>query len=210
MSETNNEKRLYETEEQNVEAANVNEILDDTEQKSLNELQTLKEENNEANTEVINEAEGEIKKIFSDLRKWISQNSDPETIKQNLENAKNQTLKVLDSARKKVIEVSDSEEFKKTVEAGKDFLKGTGSLIGEGFKDLKDALAKNPTMKKIFDNTDEQIDKLRSNENLKDAVDKVQEVSGKISEAIFNGINSFFKPEANKENTDDNSEQNKE
>lgn len=210
MSETNDEKRLYETEEQNVEAANVNEILDDTEQKSLNELQTLKEENNKANTEVINEAESEIKKIFSDLRNWISQNSDPEAIKQNLENAKNQTLKVLDAARKKVIEVSDSNEFKNTVEAGKDFLKGTGSLIGDGFKDLKDALAKNPTMKKIFDNTDEQIDKLRSNENLKDAVDKVQEVSGKISEAFFNGINSFFKPEAHKENTDDHSEQNKE
>ncbi|WP_304748511.1 hypothetical protein [Dubosiella newyorkensis] len=203
-SRENDEKELYQTEAENVEAGDIDQIITDTEEKSLYELTTLKEANNAENDKIINDAQAQIRKIFSDLRDWLKQNSEPETIKQNLENAKEQTMRVLENARNKVIEVSNSDEFKNTVEAGKDFLKGTGGLIAQGFKDLKDELEKNPTMKKIFDNTDEQIEKLRTNENLKGAVDKVHEVGTKIGDAIFDSINSFFKPHEETKNDENN------
>lgn len=213
MSEMNQEKKPNDNEEVNEEievrvtpAENeeqapkaddqqtIDEMIDETEKQSLNELATLKEANNEANEEVIDDAEVEIKKIFADLKAWLKQNSDPEAIKANIEKAKDQTIAVLNGAREKAIEVSNSPEFQQTLEAGKDFLKGTGTLIGEGFKELKDALCQNPSIKKVFDGADEQIEKLRANENLKDAVDHIQDATEKLNNAIFSGINKFFKP----------------
>ena len=67
-------------------------------------------------------------------------------------------------------------------------------MIGEGFKELKGALCQNPSIKKVFDGADEQIEKLRANENLKDAVDHIQDATEKLNNAIFSGINKFFKP----------------
>lgn len=206
MSEMNQEnpmnnedaKEVKSTETPNVpeesEEKNVDEIIDQTEKESLNELSTLKEANNKANDEIIDEAQVEIKKIFADLKVWIQQNTDPDAIKSNIENAQDQTIAVLNSARDKAIEVSNSPEFRQTLESGRDFLKGTGILIGEGFKELKNTMCQNPTIKKVFDGADDQIEKLRENENLKDAVDHIQRATEKLNQAIFSGVNKFFKP----------------
>lgn len=152
MSETNNPENRNEKEEvqasENFDEKEVDEMIDETEKQSLNELATLKEADNEANEKIIDDAQADIRKIFADLKLWIRQNSDPEAIRANLENAKEQTIEVLSNARAKAIEVSESPEFRQTLEAGKDFLKGTGMLIGEGFKELKGALCQNPSIKK--------------------------------------------------------------
>lgn len=196
VKEETEEVKAVETPEtsEGAEEKNVDEIIDQTEKESLNELATLKEANNKANDEIIDEAQVEIKKIFADLKAWIRQNTDPDAIKANIENAKDQTIAVLNNARDKAIEVSNSPEFQQTLESGKDFLKGTGMLIGEGFKELKNAMCQNPTIKKVFDGADDQIEKLRENENLKDAVDHIQQATEKLNQAIFSGVNKFFKP----------------
>ena len=48
------------------------------------ELQSLREANNEANDDAVNDAEQALKKIFDDMRRWIRENGDPEVVRERL------------------------------------------------------------------------------------------------------------------------------
>lgn len=168
------------------------EKVDELEKESLYELEVLKEANNEENEEMVNEAEKKIKEIFDDLRNWIKHNTEPEQLKANLEDAKEQTVKVLNDAKEKAIEFSNNEDFKQAVGGIKDFMTGTGNLIGEGFQYGKEQLMKNPAIKDVFDNIDTGINKIRENPDLAKAVDKAQSISEDITSSIFSGLKSFF------------------
>lgn len=174
------------------EKKSAEEKVDEMEKESLYELEVLKEANNEENEEMVNEAEKKIKEIFDDLRNWIRHNTEPEQLKANLEDAKEQTVKVLNDAKEKAIEFSNNEDFKQAVGGIKDFMTGTGNLIGEGFQYGKEQLMKNPAIKDVFDNIDTGINKIRENPDLAKAVDKAQSISEDITSSIFSGLKSFF------------------
>lgn len=203
MSEiTNNEPEKKETEitpEKKEELQDVDQL----EKETLDDLDTLREANNEANDDVIDETRKQLEKIFADLRTWIKENSDPQVVKAHLQKAADDCANVLNQAKAAVIEVAESEQFKKTMEAGKDFMVGTGTLIANGLKAGADQLMKNPNINKAVTQIDEKLDTIRDNENVKEAVNKTQEALEKMNTAIFNGIRSFFdhpdrKPEEEK------------
>ena len=170
----------------------LNKTVDSLEEKSLIELSEMTEEDNIKNEKFIYDAQVEIKRIFTDLRRWIVRNSDPEAVKENLEKAKEDTIEVLNKTREKAIDVSESEQFKKTMEAGKEFLVGTGTLIVEGFNVCKEALMKNDMVKEFVDKADSKLDVLRDNKNLQDAATKTFEATEKLNKAIFDGVKNFF------------------
>ena len=182
-----------------------NNIVEELKEEAINELSTLEEKDNKDNEKVIQDAKEKIKAIFDDLQIWIKQNTEPEKIKEGLNNAKEETIKVLKNTKEKAIEISNSEQFKNTVSAGKDFLLGAGGLIGDGIKAGADALMKNENIKKVVEAADEKLDVLRESESLRNAVDSAEEVSHKVGDALFSGIRNFFDK---KEESSSNSEEN--
>lgn len=172
--------------------AEAEKVADQLEQESLNELQALREENNEQNEELVDEAEKKIREIYADFRKWVKINTEPERVKENLENAKDQTIEVLKATRAKAIEISESDDFRKAAGGIKDFLDGSAALIGEGLQYGKDQLKKNPFMKDVIDNVDNGIEKIRENEAIATVVDKAQELTENVTSAVFNGLKGFF------------------
>lgn len=203
MSEiTNNEPEKKETEvpeEVSEEKQDELKDVDQLEKETLNDLDTLREANNEANDDVIDDTKKQLEKIFAELRTWIQENSDPEVVKARLQKAADDCTRILNQAKATVTEVAQSEQFKNTMEAGKDFVVGTGTLIANGLKAGADQLMKNPAISKTVNQIDEKLDTIRDNENVKEAVNKTQEAVEKLNTAIFNGIRSFFEHPDRKE-----------
>ena len=168
------------------------EVVQELEDEALNQLETLKEQNNKENDEVIQDAKEKIKAIFEDLQTWIKENMEPEKVKEGLNKAKEDTLKVLKATKEKAIEISNSEQFKNTISAGKDFLLGAGTLIGDGLKAGADALMKNDNIRNFVNTADEKLDVLRVSEGLKNAVDSAEQISLKVGDTVFNGIRKFL------------------
>ncbi len=168
------------------------EVVQELEDEAMNQLETLKEENNKENDEVIQDAKEKIKAIFEDLQTWIKENTEPEKVKEGLNKAKEDTLKVLKATKEKAIEISNSEQFKNTISAGKDFLLGAGTLIGDGLKAGADALMKNDNIRNFVNTADEKLDVLRESEGLKNAVDSAEQISLKVGDTVFNGIRKFL------------------
>lgn len=168
------------------------EVVQELEDEAMNQLETLKEQNNKENDEVIQDAKEKIKAIFEDLQTWIKENMEPEKVKEGLNKAKEDTLKVLKATKEKAIEISNSEQFKNTISAGKDFLLGAGTLIGDGLKAGADALMKNDNIRNFVNTADEKLDVLRVSEGLKNAVDSAEQISLKVGDTVFNGIRKFL------------------
>ena len=168
-----------------------NNVVEQLENESLNELETLREENNEENQKVVDDAKKKIEDIFADLKTWIKENSDPEKVKDD-------AVDILKTTKDKAVELSQSEQFKTTLTAGKDFLVGAGGMLADGLKAGADILMRNEQIKKVVDQADEKLDVLRESESLRNAVDTAEEVTGKVTEAVFGGIKKFFDKEANR------------
>lgn len=172
------------------------------EHETMYELTKLYEEGNEENEKIVNDAAKRLHDIFKQLNDWIITNTDPRQVKINLEKTAEQSKEILEETRKRVIAASDSPEFKKTVEAGKDFLTGTGQLIGEGLEYGKEQLSRNPFFKSLFEHVDEGVDKIRSDQNLADAVTRTQQGVDKLNNALFDGLRSFFTTPENHDDTE--------
>ena len=148
-----------------------NNVVEQLENESLNELETLREE--------------KIEDIFADLKTWIKENSDPEKVKEAVNKAKDDAVDILKTTKDKAVELSQSEQFKTTLTAGKDFLVGAGGMLADGLKAGADILMRNEQIKKVVDQADEKLDVLRESESLRNAVDTAEEVTGKVTEAVF-------------------------
>lgn len=169
-----------------------NKTVDQLQDQSLIELETLREENNEENKKVVDDAKKRIEEIIEEFKEWAKDNSEPEKVKENLNKAKDDVLDVLHNTKDKVVEISESEQFKETIQAGKDFLTGAGTLVADGLKAGADLLMQNDQIKKLVDQADEKLDVLRESESLKSAVNAAEEVTGKVTDALFTGIKKFF------------------
>lgn len=169
-------------------------VAEELKEEAITELATLEEKDNAENEKVINDAKDKIKAIFDDLQDWVRENTEPEKVKEGLNRAKDETVKVLKATKEKAVEISNSDQFKNTVSAGKDFLVGAGSLLGDGLKAGADALMKNDNIKNFVNTADEKLDVLRESEGLKNVVDSAEEVSQKVGDAVFGGIRKFLEP----------------
>lgn len=167
-------------------------VVEELKEEALTELSTLEEENNTENEKIISDAKEKIKAVFDDLQIWIKNNTEPEKVKEGLNKAKDESIRILKTTKDKAIEISNSEQFKNTVSAGKDFLVGAGTLIGDGLKAGADVLMRNENIKNIVDTADQKLDVLRENENLKNVVDAAEDVTQKVNDAVFSGIRKFF------------------
>lgn len=172
-----------------------NKVVETLHEQSLNELETLREENNEENKKVVDDAKKKIDEILEELKVWAKDNVDPEKIEAAVNKAKTEVVDVLKTTKEKAIEVSESEQFRSTLNAGKDFLIGAGTLLADGIKTSADVLMKNEHIKKVVNEVDGKLDVLRESETLKNVVDSAEEVTGKVTEAIFGGMKKFFEKE---------------
>lgn len=175
-------------EEARVKAA----AIDEMEKASQKALDAMRENDNQENSEIVNEAEKKLDVIFDEFRKWFETNTQPDKVKENLEQLKNDTANLLNNTREKVIETAESEQFKDTMHAGKDFVSGTAGMIGDGFKYGYDKLMEVPEFKKVADKFDEGIDKLRHSEGLKNLATAAEKSAAEFNNALFKGINNFF------------------
>lgn len=166
--------------------------VDLLEEETMHALDSMHEENNFENDQVIDESREKIKHIFSELKDWCKENSDPETIREHIKQAAQESREVLKSTKEKVIEVSQSDQFKATMESGKDFLSGTVSMMSDGLKYGAQALMKNDSVRNFVETADQKLDAVRDNETVKKAVDKAEEVTTKVNDAIFTGIKNFL------------------
>lgn len=179
-----------------------NKVVDQLEEQSLNELETLREANNEDNKQVIEEAKKKIEDIYDDLKDWVKDNKDPEKVKAAMNKAKDDAIDVLNKTKDKAIEVSQSDQFKATLAAGKEFLVGAGTIIGNGLKAGADVLMQNEQIKNVVEKADEKLDVLRESEGLKSAVNTAEEVTGKVTQAVFGGIKKFLDKADSKEDAE--------
>ena len=167
-------------------------VVDELEEKSLEELDSFREEDNKENEQVVDEGKKQIKDVFDDLRQILKENSDPEKIKENLTNAKDNVLNIVDTTRKKAVEVSNSDNFKQTIDASKDLIEGATGLIVDGFKTTTDILMSNDKIADLVDKADKRLDIVRESEGLKKGVDAAEELTDKFNKAVFGGIQKFF------------------
>lgn len=170
--------------------------IDEMEKASQKALDAMRENDNQENSEIVDEAEKKLDSIFDDFRNWFEANTQPEKVKENLEKLKTDTANLLNNTREKVIETADSPQFKETMQAGKDFVTGTAGMIGDGFKYGYDKLMEVPEFRKVAGKVDEGIDKLRHNESLKNLASAAEKGAAEFNEALFKGINSFFAPKS--------------
>lgn len=166
--------------------------IDEMEKASQKALDAMREADNTENAEIVDEAEKKLDTIFDDFRTWVETNTQPEKVKENLDKLKDDTASLLNNTREKVIETANSEQFKQTMQSGKDFVTGTATIIGDGFKYGYDKLMEVPEFRKAAGHVDEGINRLRQNETLKTIADKAEEGINNLNKALFEGIHSFF------------------
>lgn len=166
--------------------------VDEMEQASQKALAAMREDNNTRNEEVVDEAEQKIDDVYDSFRTWLNSNTSPDKLKEELEKVRVETARILNKTRENVIDVASSEQFKTTMQSGKDFLAGTGAMIGDGFKYGYDKLMEVPEFKKMAGKVDEGVDKLRHSDTLRTIVENSEKGLDDLNHAIFGGLKSFF------------------
>lgn len=166
--------------------------IDEMEKASQKALDAMREAGNDKNEEVVNEAEQKLDDIYKDFRTWMKENTQPEKIKEEMNHVADQTKKILNDTKKTVVDVANSQQFKDTMAAGKDFITGTGTMIGDGLKYGYDKMMEVPELKKVSDKVSEGVDKLRDSEALKDFVNNAEKGLNDMNNAIFASLHSFF------------------
>lgn len=177
--------------------------IDEMEKASQKALDAMREAGNEKNEEVIEDAEKKLEDIFDQLKTWMESNTQPDRIRAEMKTAADAVTAQLEKTRQAVIEVSQSEQFKQTMQSGKDFILGTGAMIADGLQYGYDKLLEVPEFRKAADFVGEKVDTLRHSEALKTIVDRSQESLNHFSDAIFDGLKSFFSEPAAPAHKDD-------
>ena len=173
--------------------------VDAMEQATKESLDSMKkDEPNSKVNQVVDEAENKLESMYADFRKWLSENANPEAIKEKTEELRKGTVKILNETKEEVGKVTSSPEFKETVAAGGKFFGGIGSMISEGFKYGYDKLMAIPEVKEAADKVDEGVDKLRENKFLKQSSETIAKGVEDLSSSVSNGLKSFFSADEKK------------
>lgn len=173
-------------------------VIDEMEKASQKALDAMRENGNDKNEEVVDEAKDQLEELFAQFKTWLEQNTQPEQLKKEAKEVSDKVSALLEKTRQSVIEVSNNEQFKKTMESGREFLVGTGAMIADGLQFGYEKLKEIPQFKAATEFVDEHIEELRKSEKLKNIVDKSEEGFNHVSNAIFSGIKSFFKTDETK------------
>lgn len=173
-------------------------VIDEMEKASQKALDAMRENGNDKNEEVVDDAKDQLEELFAQFKTWLEQNTQPEQLKKEAKEVSDKVSALLEKTRQSVIEVSNNEQFKKTMESGREFLVGTGAMIADGLQFGYEKLKEIPQFKAATEFVDEHIEELRKSEKLKNIVDKSEEGFNHVSNAIFNGIKSFFKTDETK------------
>lgn len=174
--------------------------LDEMEKASQKALDAMREAG-EDSEKIVNEAEEKLDDAFAEFRTYIKSSTNPERVKAEMDRFGNEVAKLLKGTKESVDKVVSSEQFKSTVNSGKDFVTGTGTMIGEGLKYGYDKAMEVPELKKVAEGVNQGVDKLRQSEVLKDVTNNVEKGINDFNNFIFNGLHSFF--DASKKSDDD-------
>lgn len=167
-------------------------VIDEMEKASQKALDAMRENGNEKNDEVVDEAQDQLNELFAEFKSWLEHNAQPEQLKKEMKVMGDKVTALLEKTRQSVIDVSNNEQFKKTMESGREFLLGTGAMIADGLQFGYEKLKEIPQFKAATDFVDDRIEELRKSEKLKNLVDKSEENLNKVNHALFSGLKSFF------------------
>lgn len=142
-------------------------VIDEMEKASQKALDAMRENGNDKNEEVVDEAKDQLEELFAQFKTWLEQNTQPEQLKKEAKEVSDKVSALLEKTRQSVIEVSNNEQFKKTMESGREFLVGTGAMIADGLQFGYDKLKEIPQFKAATEFVDEHIEELRKSEKLK-------------------------------------------
>lgn len=166
--------------------------IDEMEKASQKALEAMRAQGGEKADKIVDEAEVKLDDAFENFRTYLQENVSPEKVKDELENFSKEVSKVLKASRDSIDKTVNSEQFQSTVSAGRDFVKGTGNMIGEGLKYGYDKAMEVPEIKAAAAKVDEGVDKIRQSEFLKDVVGGAEKSLNDFSNFIFSSLNSFF------------------
>lgn len=181
-------------EEAPAEEAPVDPVVEELRAETMDELDAMAEEGNQDNKKVLDDARNKIDAIFKDLNDRVK-DADTDKIKETMGKGKDEVFNVLGKTKDKVVEVSQSENFKETMTAGKNFVVGAGGMLADAFKEAGNTLMKHDKVKGVVEKADEKFDVLRDSEGFKNAVDKAEEITGKVTNTIFGSIKNFLEKE---------------
>lgn len=176
-------------------------VIDEMEKASQKALDAMRENGNDKNEEVVDEAKDQLDELFAQFKNWLEQNSQPDQLKKEMKEMSDKVSSLLEKTRQTVIDVSNNEQFKKTMESGREFLVGTGAMIADGLQFGYEKLKEIPQFKAATEFVDERIEDMRKSEKLKNIVDKSEEGFNHVSNAIFSGLKSFFKTDEAESNS---------
>ncbi len=174
------------------------ETIDEMREESLMQLETMREDGNAENDEILNDSKKKLNDIFEDFKEWSKTNTDPDKLKEHYNKLKKDVENIFSTTKEKVIEVSNSENFIKALDGGKEFIVGAGGLVADGLKAGADLLMSNKNIKKAVDRTSDYVSE---SEGLKKTVDAAEELTTKLNQTIFGGLRKMFK--SDEENEDE-------
>ncbi|MDO4466786.1 MAG: hypothetical protein Q4C49_07230 [Bacillota bacterium] len=170
-------------------------VLDQWEDESYDLLDSFLEVDNKKNEEIIQNAKVKISKICLEAKYWLENNTNDEKVQDKLNYTKDLLIRILKSTKVTIVEISENEHFREVVKNGKGLVINTFSLLNDGFKAGRKQLEKNESIKAVFDKADEKIEVIKHSDDLRQAVDKVEQAAKKAGDMLFKKVKEFFEEE---------------
>ncbi|MGN1275802.1 MAG: hypothetical protein ACI4UK_02275 [Floccifex sp.] len=176
---------------------NIDEVIEELKQDSMNDLDVLSEVDNKQNEEIVNEARHQIQEVFDEFQEEEEQ-LDDEQMQDRLNKIKEDILNILQATKEKVILISKNEDFIQLIESSKDFLFHSTQLLKTGCKQVfeSDAVSKirnNESVQEFVKKAEDLTDTVRRSDTLKQVIDSAEDVTKKMNTAIFKGLKKIIK-----------------
>lgn len=173
----------------------VQNICDDVQ----HELEELRENGNEENRRLIEEAREKMSKMFSDTAKWLKENTEREKLSENLSRFRSECIQLLGQTKEKAIEISQNEDFQNTLRSGKEFIIGSGHLIASGVRAGADKLMENEKISLFVNRVNDRVEVIKEDERFQDGAQRLREGTMKVADRAYDGIKRIL----NKENDEE-------
>ena len=126
----------------------------------------------EEQEDIFDTSKDRIEQIYQEAKEKIKDYTDPDTIQDILNKAKEQSIQVLSNVKEAI---SSNEKINSFVSSSADSIKN------------------NESIQSFIDKSSKKIDDFRQSETLKKTIDKAEDVSYKLHDVIFNNLRKIIK-----------------
>ena len=126
----------------------------------------------EEQEDIFDTSKDRIEQIYQEAKEKIKDYTDPDTIQDILNKAKEQSIQVLSNVKEAI---SSNEKI--------------NSFVSSSAESIKN----NESIQSFIDKSSKKIDDFRQSETLKKTIDKAEDVSDKLHDVIFNNLRKIIK-----------------